>query len=127
MPTTTVLAPRRRVIWAMPLRVRQANESSTSRAVTSTMTPRDRKMLTRATRSSCSWRRSASLRAAWMEAMRKLPCLRIGTCMGRSRGPPSGELRADRADGGVVALDAVAQDTLRLLQAALQVADGVDL
>src|SRR5262245_23847150 len=42
IPTTTVSAPRSAIISAMSRSVRQAKESMTSTAVTSTMTPRER-------------------------------------------------------------------------------------
>src|SRR6516164_4439552 len=100
----------------MPLSVRQANESSTSRTVTSTMTPRERELLTRLTRSSCNVRRSASVRAAWIDAIRVSPCLRIGTCIARSVLVLVGRLVPD---------DLVTQDPLGYLQAALEVADGI--
>ena len=42
MPTMTVSAPRKRIMWAIALNVRTAKESMTSSTVTSTMTPRER-------------------------------------------------------------------------------------
>ena len=79
IPTMTVSAPRRRVMWARSRRVRTANESITSSAVTSTMTPRARSLPTRSNSASRSWERSSSVSADWMEAIRYDPCLRIGT------------------------------------------------
>src|SRR5439155_16139096 len=61
--------------------VREANESSTSRAVTSTITPRERYDPTCPTKASRSWTRSVSVNADWIEAIRNDPCLRIGTAM----------------------------------------------
>ena len=79
MPTMTVSAPRRRNIAAVPRNVRVANESITSTAVTSITTPVERSLPTRSSRSSRSSSRSVSLSAACTEAIRKRPCLRIGT------------------------------------------------
>ena len=83
MPTITVSAPRSRVMWAMPRSERDTNESMTSSAVTSTMIPRERKRPTWSITSSCSGSTSVSVSAAWIEAIRNGPCLRIGTAMRR--------------------------------------------
>jgi len=70
IPTITVSAPRSRAMWAMSRSVRTANESITSNAVTSTMTPRARNFPTRSISASRSWERSASVSADWMDAIR---------------------------------------------------------
>ena len=62
-------------------RVRAAKESITSSAATSMIAPRARYRPTCATRLSRRPRRSVSLGAVWMVAMRLWPCLRIGTLM----------------------------------------------
>src|SRR5262245_54359030 len=120
MPTITVSAPRNRIMWAIPRSVRTAKESMTSSTVTSTMAPRDRYRPTCSTRSSRRWRRSSSLRADWMEAMRKSRCLRMGTRMG------SGPRRLRSRD---LAFEHhfVAEQALRLLDPSLEVAHRVDL
>src|SRR5205085_1054338 len=64
IPTMTVSAPRKRIMWAISRKVREAKESMTSIAVTSTMTPRERNLTTCCTRALRSWLRSASERAA---------------------------------------------------------------
>src|ERR1700674_817745 len=118
MPTMTVGAPRRRIMCEISSRVREANESMTSIAVTSTMTPVDRWRTTCWTSAVRSSRRSASDNAAWMVAMRTPPCLRMGTCTQPLPPFPRTLLRVD---------DLVTQQPLGLLDAALQVADGVHL
>src|SRR5258708_3108624 len=79
IPTMTVSAPRRRIMCAISRSVREANESITSIAVTSTMTPRERCFTTCCTRLRRSWLRSASETAAWKGAISTAPCLRMGT------------------------------------------------
>src|SRR5689334_8455516 len=96
--------------------VRVANESITSRAVTSTITPRERSFPTLSISSFCKRIKSASERADWIEAIRKSPCLRIGTSIARSAAAP---VR--------VAHDPVAQKSFRLFNAALQIAHGLHL
>src|SRR4051794_19715005 len=115
MPTITVSAPRRRVIIAMPRSERETNESITSSEVTSTMIPRERWRGTWAITSSRSWSTSVSVSADWIEAIRYGPCLRIGTATSAL-----GLLDRSRDHG-------VAQQALGLLDAALEVADGVNL
>ena len=83
MPTITVSAPRRRVMCAIPRSERDTNESITSSAVTSTMIPRERKRPTCTITSSWSRMTSVSVSAAWIDAIRNGPCLRIGTAIGR--------------------------------------------
>src|ERR1044071_10231011 len=61
--------------------VRVANESRTSRAVTSMMTPRLRKRPTWSARLSRNCVRSPADNAAWMDAISVSACLRIGTGM----------------------------------------------
>src|SRR4051794_28447708 len=121
MPTMTVVAPRSRVIIAMPRSERETNESMTSSAVTSTMIPRDRWRVTCAITSSRSWSTSVSVRAAWIVAIRNGPCLRIGTAIRAQR------RLARFFRQGVAQRDLVAEQSLRLLDAALEVADRVDL
>ena len=58
-----------------------------------------------------------SVSAAWIEAIRNGPCLRIGTAIER----------ASRLGDGVAQRDLVAEQALGLLDAALEVADRVDL
>jgi hypothetical protein len=70
IPTITVSAPRSLIIVAMSRRIRLANESITSSAVTSTITPRERYRPTCSTSDSRSCTRSASVSADWMLAMR---------------------------------------------------------
>src|SRR3954451_25004936 len=122
MPTITVVAPRSRVIIAMPRSERETNESMTSRAVTSTMMPRDRWRVTCAITSSWSWSTSVSVSAAWIVAIRNGPCLRIGTAMPGGQRPLARVFR-----DGVAQRDLVPEQPLGLLDAALEVADGVDL
>src|SRR5258706_7742209 len=112
---------------AISCRVPVAYESRTSSEVTSMMTPSARKRPTCSTSASRSWMISASVSADWMVAMRYGPCLRIGTCMDI---PPAGaEARRPVSDrlsiGGRDHL--VAEQTLRLLDTPLQVADRVHL
>src|SRR5206468_10727549 len=95
-----------------------AKESITSRTVTSTMAPRERYLPTCCTRSSRSWRRSSSLRADWMEAMRMPPCLRMGTRISSGLRFVRGLSRHD---------DLVAQEALRLFDATLEVPDRIAL
>ena len=57
-------------MWATSRRVRVANESMTSSAVTSTMTPRARTLLTDTTSVSRSCFRSSSVRADCTVAIR---------------------------------------------------------
>src|SRR4051794_4865632 len=114
MPTITVSAPRRRVIIAMPRSERETNESITSSEVTSTMIPRERWRVTCAITSSRSWSTSVSVSADWIEAIRYGPCLRIGTAISALGLLGSRDHR-------------VAQQALGLLDAALEVADRVDL
>src|SRR5215218_6512730 len=117
MPTITVSAPRRRAMWARLRRHRVPKESSTSRAATSTMIPRERSAPMRVT-TSC-WKRtiSWSSSAVWIDAMRKSPWRRTETSML----PPGPGLRR------LFAADPEPQVALGLLDAALQVADGVHL
>ena len=70
MPTITVSAPRNRTICAMSRSMPVANESITSSAVTSMMTPRARWRCTCSTSASRSCRMSLSVRAAWIVAIR---------------------------------------------------------
>src|SRR4029450_12473758 len=122
MPTMTVSAPRSLIMWATSRRVRVANESMTSRAVTSTITPRARTLLTDTTSVSRSCLRSSSVRADCTVAMRYAPCLRIGTCT-----KPSPPLRGVRRRRLLHRHDLVAQEPLGLFDTALEVADGVHL
>ena len=62
-------------------RVRVENESSTSSAVRSRMTPRARCLDTLTTSVSRNFSKSPSVSADWTVAMRYAPCLRIGTSM----------------------------------------------
>src|SRR4051812_28717829 len=121
IPTITVSAPRSRVMCAIPRSERETNESITSSAVTSTTIPRERKRPTCTITSSCRRRTSVSVSAAWIEAIRNGPCLRIGTAIAS---PRSADLDLRRLGA---ARDLVAEQPLGLLDAALQVADGVDL
>src|SRR5262245_54030921 len=120
MPTMTVSAPRSRIMYATSRRVRVANESITSSAVTSTMTPRARTLLTWSTSVSRSCLRSSSVSADCTVAIRYAPCLRIGTCTASS---PSGGLR----HGLLHQDDLVAQEPLGFLDTALQIAHRVHL
>src|SRR5215471_562583 len=114
----TVSAPRRRIIWAISRSVRVANESITSRAVTSMITPRERSLPTCSTMPSRSCTKSASLSADWIVAIRYWPCFRIGTCTIAPLGP----------GGSLVQLhDSIAQGSLGLFDASLEIADGVHL
>src|SRR5262249_1341677 len=122
MPTMTVSAPRSLIMWATSRRVRVANESMTSRAVTSTITPRARTLLTDTTSVSRSCLRSSSVRADCTVAMRYAPCLRIGTCT-----TPSPSLRGGGRRRLLQRHDLVAQEPLGLFDTALEVADGVHL
>src|SRR3954468_15400878 len=70
MPTITVAAPRSRAISPMSRRVREAYESRTSRAATSTTTPRARSWPIRCTRSSLNRISCESSRAVWIDAIR---------------------------------------------------------
>src|SRR3954463_4383054 len=99
MPTITVSAPRRRVMREMPWRERETNESMTSSAVTSTMIPRERWRVTWAITSSRSCRTSVSVSAAWMDAIRNGPCLRIGTAISASVREIGGRGGGGRAGG----------------------------
>src|SRR5215813_14445476 len=112
----TVSAPHNRIMYATSRRVRVANESITSTAVTSTMTPRARTLLTCSTRVSRSCLRSSSVKADCTVAIRYAPCLRIGTCTFSSplRGVQHGLLRQD---------DLVAEQPLGLLDTPLEIAD----
>src|SRR5690349_4747396 len=114
MPTMTVSAPRSRVMCAMPRSERDPKASMTI--------PRERYRPTWPMMSSCRRRTSVSVSAAWIDAMRNGPCLRIGTatraCLPR--------LARHRELGGGAA-HLVAEQPLRLLDAALQVADRVHL
>src|SRR3989442_7529274 len=107
-------------MWAMSRRVRTANESITSSAVTSTITPRARKRPTRSISASRSCERSASVSADWMDAIREWPCFRIGT----STRPPSTEWGVDSRLRSQLFLrdDLVTEQTLRLLDATLEIA-----
>src|SRR4029450_6984210 len=122
MPTMTVSAPRSLIMWATSRRVRVANESMTSRAVTATTTPCARTLLTDTTSVSRSCLRSSSVRADCTVAMRYAPCLRIGTCT-----KPSPPLRGVRRRRLLHRHDLVAQEPLGLFDTALEVADGVHL
>src|SRR5215218_11420196 len=117
MPTITVSAPRRRAMWARLRRHRVPKESSTSRAATSTMIPRERSAPMRVT-TSC-WKRtiSWSSSAVWIDAMRKSPWRRTETSML----PPDLDLRLVFPD------DLEPEVALRLLDAPLEVTDGVHL
>src|SRR2546425_4095239 len=119
IPTMTVSAPRSRIMWAMSRSVREAKESITSMAVTSTITPRDRYLPTIRTSAFLSSSNSASVSADCTLAIRYGPCLRIGTA---TVGPLSFGWYdlLDRAD-------LVAQESFGFLDAALQVPDGVHL
>src|SRR5205085_3386861 len=123
IPTMTVTAPRRSVMWAIVRSERAANESITSSAVTSTMMPLDRYRLTWSIRSSCRERASLSVMADWIEAIRYVPCLRIGTDTSTVRSADLAHL-GDRLGA---AAHLVAEEPLRLLDAALEVAHGVHL
>ena len=120
MPTITVSAPRSLIICAMSRRVRLANESITSSAVTSTITPRERYRPTCSTSDSRSCSRSASVSADWMLAMRYGPLLQDRD-LHRARGSAA----SAHAGGGasLTRHDLVPEQALRLLDAALQVAD----
>src|SRR5438046_10065539 len=120
MPTITVSDPRSRAMWAMSRRVRTANESITSSAVTSTITPLARNRPTRSISASRSWERSASVSADWMDAIRQWPCFRIGT----STRPPSTEWEAGSRLRGQLfqRQDLVAEQPFGLLDAPLKVA-----
>src|SRR3989449_3591450 len=116
----TVSAPRSRAMCAMSRSVRTANESMTSSAVTSTMTPRARKRPTRSISASRSCDRSASVSADCMDAIRYWPCLRIGTSTAPSA---TGVGASSRLRGQLFQRqDLVAEQPLRFLDAALQVA-----
>ena len=78
MPTITVSAPRSLVMCAVSRSVRDANESMTSSAVTSTITPRERCLPRLAISASRSWIRSLSRSADWIVTIRNGPCLRMG-------------------------------------------------
>src|SRR5213075_1708082 len=127
----TVWAPRSRTMCATSLSVREANESSTSSAVTSMITPRMRNATTLSTSASRSANKSESDNADWMLAIKNSPCLRIGTITVRPQpltliGLFRRRIRRslfDRDDLG----DAVAEQALGLFDAALQVADRVHL
>src|SRR3990172_9405065 len=108
----------------MPRMVREANEARTSSAVTSMMTARARELPTASARSSRSWTSASSLSAACMEAMRTSPCLRIGTVTFASTMP---RLGGPRRPGVFREDDPVAQQTLGLLDASLEVAHRVEL
>src|SRR3990170_659410 len=123
IPTITVSAPRSRIIEATSRRVREAKESSTSSAVTSTMTPRERYRPTCCVSESRSASSSASDSADWMVAIRYCDCLRIGTAMRRARSRAGLALLGGFCDRG----DLVSQNPLGLLDAALQVAHRVHL
>src|SRR5947209_2691735 len=121
MPTITVSAPRSFVMCAMLRKVRTAKESMTSSTVTSTITPRERKRPTRSTRSSRNPSKSASVSAAWIEAIRIFPCLSIGTAIAHS-------LYRHGQRGGLSRLDdLISEQPLGFLDTALQVAHGVEL
>src|SRR5690242_15683442 len=136
IPTITVSAPRSRVIMAIPRSERETKESMTSSDVTSTMIPRDRWRVTCAITSSRSCSTSVSVSADWIDAIRNGPCLRIGTATSasdREIGDPS-RSREGAPSRSVFGLlerlpgdDGVAQQSLGLLDAALEVADRVDL
>src|SRR5688572_32314639 len=93
----------------------------TSSAVTSTMMPRERWRVTWLITSSRSCRTSVSVSAAWIDAIRNGPCLRMGTAIAapRSAGLVGDVDAAER--------DLVAEQALGLLDAALEVAHRVDL
>src|SRR5215211_6022272 len=120
IPTMTVSAPRRRAIRARLRSVREANESRTSSAATSMMTPRDRQAPICSTRSSWNLTSSRSRRAVWMDAMRKSPCLSIETSFawGGSESARATVLRSRHLE---------TQQALRLFDTSLQVADRVHL
>src|SRR4030095_10984882 len=94
----------------------------TSRAVTSTITPRARTLLTDTTSVSRSCLRSSSVRADCTVAMRYAPCLRMGPCTN-----PSPPLRGVRRRRLLHRHDLVAQEPLGLFDTALEVAGGVHL
>src|SRR5262245_22532712 len=118
MPTMTVFAPRSRIMWATSLSVRVENESMTSSAVTSMMTPRERDFPTFSTIASRSWTRSASCSAVCIVAIKKGPCLRMGTSISH---PSLNGLRLGAV--GQLGHDAVPEEPLRLLDPPLEVAD----
>src|SRR5439155_11353930 len=121
IPTMTVCAPRSRIMCAIARSVRTAKESITSRTVTSMMTPQERCFPTSRARSSRSWSSSSSLSADWMEAMTYWLCLRMGTRIGPSAlGLHLARLRLRHGHR-------VSEQPLRLLDPALEIADGVDL
>src|SRR2546425_986037 len=116
----TVSAPRSRAMCAMSRNVRTANESMTSSAVTSTMTPRARKRPTRSISASRSCDRSASVSADCMDAIRYWPCLRIGTSTAPSA---TGVGASSRLRGQLFQRqDLITEQPFRFLDAALQVA-----
>src|ERR1700730_2025728 len=105
-------------MWAISRMVRDANESMTSRAVTSKITPRDRIRTTRSSRAARSWSRSASLKAACTVAIKKPPCFRIGTSTALPSINLAGFCNQD---------DFIPEQALRLLDTALQIAHRVHL
>src|SRR5690348_6286903 len=122
MPTMTVRAPRSFVVSARACSVRVANESMTSSAVTSMTTPCERKRPTCSASSSRSCSRSRSVIADWIDAIRTPRCFRMGT------GIPDASGRY--AVVGVISVrphHLVPEQTLGLLEASLQVTDGVEL
>src|SRR5262245_3002884 len=120
IPTITVIAPRSRAMAAILRSVCELNESTTSIAATSMITPFARSRRIRSIRScwkATSW---SSSRAVCTEAMRYGPSLRIET-----RGGSGG---AARLSPDILAPhDREAEQPLGLLDAALQVADRVHL
>src|SRR5919198_2668560 len=119
MPTITVSAPRNRIICAISRMVRDANESNTSIAVRSKMTPCARTLTTFSTKARRSSSRSASVRAAWTVAIRISACLRIGTSMAASTW--------NNLVGSSHRYHLVAQQALGLFDAALKIASSAHL
>src|SRR4051794_30606414 len=114
MPTTIVLAPRRRAVSAIKRSERATKESMTSMAVTSMTIPRARWPPTRSTSSSRSATTSRSERSDWIDAIRTSPWRRIATDKRR----PLRRLAGVLGSAGLGAHEALGH-----LQAALEVAD----
>ncbi|SRR5258706_2720251 len=111
----------------MSRKVREANESSTSNAVTSTITPRERNLPTCSASASRSRTRSVSDNADWIVAIRYFDCFRIGTAMVRTPQERTQDRRlalSDRRGAVSERHNLVAQQTLGLFDAALEVADS---
>ena len=119
MPTITVSAPRSRAISAMVRSVREPKESRTSRAATSMMTPRAR----------CwpIWSMRSSLEPHHLRVVQ-------GSVDRRDQVRPLSQDRDERRSWSSLVRsapscsgDRVAEQPLGLLEAALQVTDGVHL